>query len=594
MMDINKLITDNIDVWTNALSSKTAKGRGSSKKIDFTGIKSLRNLILELAVQGKLIKVDNSGVNTQTLLEQILDAKKELIKQKKLKKQKSLPSLSEEEILFQAPKGWIWTRLGEVTNYGVADKAEPTSVDDDCWVLELEDVEKSTSRLLKRVRFSERNFKSSKNRFVSGDVIYGKLRPYLDKIIVADEAGVCTTEMIPFRAYANLDSRFLRLIMKTPYFINYANNSTHGMNLPRMGTDKARLAPILIAPIEEQKLIVKKVDELMALCDQLERQSETSIDAHRLLVEELLSTLFLPAEGSNSESAQAFEQNWARIAEHFDLLFTTEHSIEQLKQTILQLAVMGKLVSQDPTDEPASKLLERIAQEKEQLIKDKVIKRQKPLPNITDEEKAFDLPCGWEWAKLDYLALKSGAGWSPQCNGHPKVGNNWGVLKVSAISWGEYNPDENKELPVSLEPRPDLEVKSGDFLISRANTAELVAKAVVVPENSPERLMMSDKIIRFNFSPLISLDYIKLINNSRQSRTYYAAVAGGTSSSMKNVSREQIRNLVFAIPSTNEQLRIIAKFNELLAICEQLKASIIDAKATQVHLAEAIVEQALN
>lgn len=579
MTEINKLITDNIDVWTHAISSKASTGRGSNKKVEFTGIKSLRNLILELAVQGKLINVDNSGVNPQNLLDQILDAKKELIRQKKLKKQKSLPSLSEEDVLFQAPKGWIWTRLGEVTNYGVADKAEPTSVDDDCWVLELEDVEKSTSRLLKRVRFSERNFKSSKNRFVSGDVIYGKLRPYLDKVIVADEAGVCTTEMIPFRAYANLDSRFLRLIMKTPYFIDYANNSTHGMNLPRMGTDKARLAPILIAPIEEQKLIVKKVDELMLLCDQLEQQTEASIDAHQLLVEELLSTL------TNSKNAQEFEQNWARIAEHFDLLFTTEHSIEQLKQTILQLAVMGKLVPQDPSDEPASKLLEIIAQEKEQLITDKVIKKQKPKPEITAEETPFDIPASWQWCRL------------------PDVGElNRGKSKHRPRN----DPRLYKEGTIPLVQTGDVARANGvietytalynEEGLAQSKLWEKGTLCITIAANIADTAVLGfdacfpDSVVGFHTYDNLSVKYFDFfIRTAKENLEKYAP-----STAQKNINLEILSNVLVPLPPSNELERIIEKIEILLDLCEQLKISLKVAQNTQVELAEAVVEQALK
>lgn len=557
MKDINKLITENIDVWTNAFSSKASTGRGSNKKVEFIGIKSLRNLILELAIQGKLVKVDNSEVNPQTILDQILEAKKELIKQKKLKRQKSLPPLSEEETLFQAPKGWIWTRLGEVTNYGVADKAEPNSVDDDCWVLELEDVEKSTSRLIKRVRFSERNFKSSKNKFLSGDVIYGKLRPYLDKVVVADESGVCTTEMIPFRAYANLDSRFLRLIMKTPYFIEYANNSTHGMNLPRMGTDKARLAPILIAPIEEQKLIVNKVDELMALCDQLEQQTEASIDAHQLLVEELLSTL------TNSENPQDFEQNWARIAEHFDLLFTTEHSIEQLKQTILQLAVMGKLVPQDPNDEPASKLLKRIAQEKEQLIKDKVIKKQKALPAIKEDEKAFSLPNGWEWERFGNVYELA-------------YGDN--LPKPKRTESGEFNVYGSNGV---VGTHNEACVKSPCIVIGRKGSAGALNKS------KQNGCWVTD--VAYSLSPFASmnLDFI-----------FYQLHTCGLDSLGKGIkpglNRNEAYEICIAIPPIEEQQRIVDKIEELLVMCEKLQLSINIVQDTQVNLAESIVSSALK
>ena len=144
-----------------------------------------------------------------------------------------------------------------------------------------------------------------------------------------------------------------------------------------------------------------------------------------------------------------------------------------------------------------------------------------------------------------------------------------------------------------LEPRSEYEVKPRDFLMSRANTADLVARAVVVPEDTPPRLMMSDKIIRFAISPRISSQYLCLVNSSRFSRDYYARVAGGTSSSMKNVSREQIRKLIVALPPLAEQHRIVTKVDELMGLCDALKARIQDTQTTQVHLADAIVEQAV-
>ncbi|HFR6536424.1 TPA: restriction endonuclease subunit S, partial [Shigella flexneri] len=149
-----------------------------------------------------------------------------------------------------------------------------------------------------------------------------------------------------------------------------------------------------LPPIAEQERIVEKVSSLMSLCDQLEQQSLTSLDAHQQLVETLLGTL------TDSQNTAELAENWARISEHFDTLFTTEASVDALKQTILQLAVMGKLVPQDPNDEPASELLKRIAQEKAQLVKEGKIKKQKPLPPISDEEKPFELPEGWEWCRI--------------------------------------------------------------------------------------------------------------------------------------------------------------------------------------------------
>lgn len=164
---------------------------------------------------------------------------------------------------------------------------------------------------------------------------------------------------------------------------------------------------------------------------------------------------------------------------------------------------------------------------------------------------------------------------------------------VSAVTWGVFNPEENKELPPHLDPRIEHEVQSGDLLISRANTADLVAKAVVVPDLAPKNLMISDKIIRFKLHESVNGEYFNLMNNSQVSRDYYNRVADGTSSSMKNVSREQIRSLVVAPPPQDEQHSIVAKVDELMTLCDQLKARLTDAQTTKLHLTDAIVEQAL-
>ena len=177
------------------------------------------------------------------------------------------------------------------------------------------------------------------------------------------------------------------------------------MNLPRLGTDKAIHAVVELTAIAEQVRIVNKVDELMSLCDQLEQQSLSSLDAHQQLVETLLATL------TDSQDTKELSDNWARISQYFGTLFTTEASIDALKQTILQLAVMGKLVPQDPDDEPASELLKRIEQEKAELVKQGKIKT-KPLPPVSDEEKPFELPQGWEWCRIIEIA-QVGTGATP-------------------------------------------------------------------------------------------------------------------------------------------------------------------------------------
>jgi type I restriction enzyme S subunit len=163
----------------------------------------------------------------------------------------------------QPPPSWTLTTLGAVVSYGSTTKAEPTEISDSDWVLELEDIEKDSSRLLQKMTFLQRQSKSTKNSFQAGDVLYGKLRPYLNKVLIADGPGYCTTEILPLKAGAHLDNRYLFYWLKHPVFLKYVEAESHGMNMPRLGTDAGKAAPFVLAPRSEQTRIANQLDTLL-------------------------------------------------------------------------------------------------------------------------------------------------------------------------------------------------------------------------------------------------------------------------------------------------------------------------------------------
>lgn len=165
------------------------------------------------------------------------------------------------------PENWVALKLGDVVAYGKTEKAEPDQIPGDAWILELEDVERDTSRVLQRQTFAERRSKSTKNRFEKGDVLYGKLRPYLNKVVLADAPGYCTTEIVPLRGNDAIDGRFLFHWFKGPAFLDYVAGVSHGINMPRLGTEAGNAAPLLLAPLAEQKRIADKLDTLLARVD---------------------------------------------------------------------------------------------------------------------------------------------------------------------------------------------------------------------------------------------------------------------------------------------------------------------------------------
>src|SRR5690554_2510592 len=165
---------------------------------------------------------------------------------------------------LKLPQEWLQIQLGDVASYGKTQKCELSDVTDDTWVLELEDIEKDSSRIISRKTAKERPFKSTKNRFERGNVLYGKLRPYLNKVIVADTDGVCTTEIIPLDSEPFVLNRYLFHWFKTRNFLNYVNDVSYGVNMPRLGTKDGVAAPFILAPLAEQKVIADKLDTLLA------------------------------------------------------------------------------------------------------------------------------------------------------------------------------------------------------------------------------------------------------------------------------------------------------------------------------------------
>lgn len=172
------------------------------------------------------------------------------------------------------PGSWIDTQLGEIVDYGKANKKALSDVEPNTWVLELEDIEKDSSKLLNQVEMSERPFKSTKNSFKNGDILYGKLRPYLNKVLIANKNGVCSTEIIPINAKPLCSNKYIFYWLKSSIFLRYVNDVSYGVNMPRLGTSDGNRAPFRLAPLAEQKIIAEKLDTLLAQVDSTKERLE--------------------------------------------------------------------------------------------------------------------------------------------------------------------------------------------------------------------------------------------------------------------------------------------------------------------------------
>ena len=407
-MSARELITEHLDLWTGAVTKKSNSGRGSNGKVELTGVKKLRELILELAVHGRLIEQYPTDTPADQLLERIAERRKELIAAKQIKNSKPLSPVAPDEAPSELPAGWAWTRLGSIA------EINPRNAGDDTLEASFIPMPLVTTSYHGEHGDEPRNWgeiKKGYSHFANGDVGLAKITPCFENSKAAvfrnlrNGIGAGTTELHVARPLSSaINPYFLLLFLKSPRFLTEGEKvMTGSAGQKRVPKDYFSETPLPLPPAEEQHRIVQKVDELMALCDRLEQQTSDQLEAHETLVDTLLGTL------TQSENATELTDNWARLAAHFDTLFTTEQSIDKLKQTILQLAVMGRLVEQDAGDEPVGNLRQRIAMTKTQLIETGALRKQRPSPALEQAKVPFTAPGTWEWVTFGEITFNRDA-----------------------------------------------------------------------------------------------------------------------------------------------------------------------------------------
>lgn len=580
-MAVENLITEHIDIWTSAVKTRSTSGRGSSKKLELYGIKKLRELILELAVRGKLVPQDSSDEPASVLLERIAQEKAQLVKEKKLKKPKKLPNISDEEKPFDLPNGWSWIRLNEYgewgsgstpkrSNSGYYDGGIPWFKSGELKADYISESEETITELA----LSETSVRYNN----VGDVLVAMYGATIGKTAILSVRATTNQAVCACTPFTGLSNTYLLTLLKA-YKARLIGMGAGGAQ-PNISREKIINTVIALPSTAEQHRIVAKVDELMALCDQLEQQTEASIEAHQVLVTTLLDTL------TNSADADELMQNWARISEHFDTLFTTEESIDQLKQTILQLAVMGKLVPQDPNDEPASELLKRIAEEKAQLVKEKKIKKQKALPPIAEDEKPFELPNGWEWCRLPDLGELARGKSKHRPRNDPKLYENGNIPLVQT---GDVARANGTILTYTA--------KYNEFGLAQSQLWPKGTLCITIAANIADTATLGfdacfpDSVVGYTpydkEIPTVYFDYF--IKTAKENLERFAP-----STAQKNINLEILSNVLVPCPPKQQFPRIVEKVNLLLGICDELKERLKESQMSQLQLTDAIVEQAVE
>ena len=536
-------------------------------------IPRLRQFILDLAVRGKLVPQDPNDEPATELLKRIKKEKARLVKEGRMRKNKANPKLIGTP--FELPQSWQWVAIGDIFLYDAGTKQKPESLNQALWLLELEDVEKDTGQLLARVKAFERKSKSTKSEFSIGDILYGKLRPYLNKVIVADEPGYSTTEIVALRPYLPICSQYCALALRRPDFVAYVTRLGQGTKMPRLRTDDAVIAPFPLPPLAEQHRIVAKVDELMALCDRLEATQEERDTTRTRLATASLARLNAP-----DLDQATFRQHATFALDNFAPLTTRPEQVKALRQTILNLAVRGKLVPQDPNDEPATELLKRIKKEKARLVKAKKIRKPKKLPII--DEIPYPIPHLWFWTRIREITSDRG-----QCK--PEAAFTY--IDVTTIDKENGTIVDPKVIQANEAPsRARKIVCKGDVIYSCVRPYLL--NVAIVSEGFDPKPIASTAFAVLNGYGLVLSQYLWIVLRSPFMIACVEKDMRGQAYPAINDADFSI--LPFPLPPLAEQHRIVAKVDELMGLCDRLEASLATGNDTKQRLLDALLHEALE
>jgi type I restriction enzyme S subunit len=414
-----------------------------------------------------------------------------------------------------------------------------------------------------------------------GTVIYSTVRPYLKNIAIVEHhyvpPAIASTAFAVMHPHTGVLSKYLLHYLRSQPFTEFVNSKAVGVAYPAINDANFFQGIVPLPPLAEQTRIVTRVEELMQVCDALEASGQLEAQQHAQLVGTLLGTL------TQSETPEALADNWQRIATHFDVLLDRPEAVDALEQTILQLAVRGLLVPQDPTDEPASVLLQKIRTEKDHLIAQGKIKRDKPLPPITDEEKPFELPQGWEWVRLSDISDFTN-GFAFPSNEFSSDATGIGIIKIGDIQNGLVTTEGmsyvSRQYAESIDD--SFRVDPGAMLIamSGATTGKLGFNRHQLS------FLLNQRVGRISFR-LVNQEFAYHYLTTKIAENLFISAG----SAIPNLSTAQIKEIAFPLAPFDEQFRIVTRVNELRAVCAELKLRLAASQLTQSHLADALVAQ---
>lgn len=435
----------------------------------------------------------------------------------------------DEEVPFEIPKGWEWCRLGEISTYAQTKrKINASKADTQLWGLDLEDIEKG-GKLLNIKTVGERKAIGDKTVFNRGDILYSKLRPYLLKILIAPEGGICTPEIIPFTCYSNICKDYIVSFLKSPYVDDYINSATFGVKMPRVSTETMTSLLVPLPPLSEQFRIDTKAKELMPYIDEY---------------------------GKAQDKLNKLNEELSYI----------------IRKSILQEAIQGKLVPQIAEEGTAQELLEQIKTEKQELVKEGKLKKSALNDSVIfrgddnkywekstecmeciDDKIPFEIPSTWCWVRHNQLFEISGGSQPPKSQfvDNPKSG----YIRLYQIRDYGSNP-----MPVYIpKEKANKITKEGDIILARYGGS--LGKVFWAKDGAYNVAMA--KVIPLFDSEFVNKQYLFLFY---QSSIYQYLVKDHSRSAQAGFNKDDLTDLFFPLPPLEEQSRIVEKYKSVTSI----------------------------
>ena len=547
-----------------------------------------RRFILDLAVRGKLVEQDLNDEPALKLLKQIASEKARLVKTGKIKKQKIIPTLLGQDMPYPLPVNWRWSQIAEI---GVLSPRNDADDDVQSSFVPMPLIASGYGLPIEHEVRQWGEIKKGYTHFAEGDVGLAKITPCFENGKSAvfrnltGGLGSGTTELHIVRPLS-VDPDYILIFLKCSHFIEAGIPKMTGTaGQKRVPTEYFASSSFPLPPLAEQHRIVAKVDELIVLCDRLEVAR-----AEREATRDRLSAASLARLNAPDPDPDTFQNHAAFALENLAPLTTRLDQIKGLRQTILNLAACGKLVEQDPNDEPTGEALERIRIEREGLVQRKIIRLERPLAKIGTDEPPFEIPLQWQWKRIGEVALFTQYGTStksiPSEQGVPVL--TMGNIQDGVVVWGN-----EKKIPATSDEFPALFLKQFDLLYNRTNSAELVGKTGIYLGEDDCKTFAS-YLIRVQLSKTSSSPrYMNLVMNAPVFRETQIIPLIKKQTGQANVNGTALKNMLVPLPPLPEQHRIVAKVDELMALCDRLEINLGIADTGRQHLLESLLRDVL-